>query len=578
MAEGTSGKLRRRVKSETGSLQSEEKSEEESKYEDSQNIVQDPSFNKEQRKEWLVGSYWLTRIVFIRALGSIYFVAFLIALHQNKQLIGTKGLLPANLFLQRVRENVLKHSGSTSYLNLLDTVPTLLWWVPNDYLDSALDCTAYIGLSLSAILVIAGSGNVIIFASLWTLYHSISNVGQRWYSFGWESQLLEMGFLAMFMSPVLSLRQYPRHTPTSLVIVWGNRWLIFRIMIGAGLIKIRGDSCWRDLTCMNYHYQTQPVPNPISYYLHQSPEIIHKLETAGNHVIELLVPFLMFLPQPFCAINGFLQILFQAVLIVSGNLSFLNWLTMLPSIFCFDDYMLSWLFSKASVKKVIGLQRERKEGVERPPGFYVRKVVSLSLGLLLAYLSIPVVQNLFSSHQMMNTSFNSLRILNTYGAFGSVTKQRNEVIIEGTYNTTLGKNGELADWEEFEFNCKPGDIYRRPCVISPYHYRLDWLMWFAAFQNFQHNPWLLNVCGKLLAGDPLINSIIAYNPFKEKPPKYIRASLYRYEFTKIGSPEAKAGKWWKRRKIGEYIPIVSEQNLRPVIEQQGWMWYNKDTS
>ena len=200
MAEGTSGKLRRRVKSETGSLQSEEKSEEESKFEDSQNIVQDPSFNKEQRKKWLVGSYWLTRIVFIRALGSIYcksavcycvvqnrfllllslVVAFLIALHQNKQLIGIKGLLPANLYLQRVRENVLKHSGSTSYLNLLDTVPTLFWWVPNDYIDSALDCMAYIGLSLSAILVIAGSGNVIIFASLWTLYHSISNVGQSW--------------------------------------------------------------------------------------------------------------------------------------------------------------------------------------------------------------------------------------------------------------------------------------------------------------------------------------------------------------------------------------------------------------
>lgn len=113
-----------------------------------------------------------------------------------------------------------------------------------------------------------GSANVPILFILWALYFSIVNVGQTWYSFGWESQLLEVGFLTMFMVPLMSLKRYPEWTPTPAVCVWGNRWLLFRIMIGAGMIKIRGDACWRDLTCMNYHYQTQPVPNPISIYFH----------------------------------------------------------------------------------------------------------------------------------------------------------------------------------------------------------------------------------------------------------------------------------------------------------------------
>jgi hypothetical protein len=325
---------------------------------------------------------------------------------------------------------------------------------------------------------------------------------------------------------------------------------------------------------MNYHYETQPVPNPISYYLHQSPEIIHKLETAGNHIVELILPFLMLLPQPFCAINGILQILFQLILIISGNLSFLNWLTILPSIFCFNDKMVSWLFSNTTIENVKELQKE-KDFIARPKGYYMRKVASISLAVLLAYLSIPVIQNLLSSKQLMNTSFDSLRIVNTYGAFGSITKERTEVIIEGTHDVGFGQDGEGAHWEEIEFNCKPGNVTRRPCLISPYHHRLDWLMWFAAFQNYQHNPWLIHLCGKLLAGDPTINELIAHNPFKDRPPLYVRALHYRYKYTKIGSRAAKEGKWWTRRRIGIYIPIIDKKALDPIMKQQNWKWFSK---
>lgn len=364
----------------------------------------------------------------------------------------------------------------------------------------------------------------------------------------------------------------PKHTPTSLIVLMAFRWLIFRIMIGAGLIKIRGDQCWRDLTCMNYHYETQPVPNPISYYMHQSPEIFHKFETLSNHFVELVAPFLLFLPRPLRIIGGAIQILFQVILIISGNLSFLNWLTIIPSLACFDDASYSWMFSNArnSVKwKVWKIENDRKH--QQQPlgvGSYIRRVFNISLACLLAYLSIPVVKNLLSQKQAMNTSFDPLRLVNTYGAFGSITKERTEVIFEGTNGDP---NRPDTQWEEYEFKCKPGNITRTPCLISPYHYRLDWLMWFSAFQNYQRNPWLVHLGVKLLANNEGATSLLAYNPFEGKlPPRYIRAEHYRYRFTKINSKEAKSGKWWKRTKIGNYLPVISLDSVKDFMKQMDY--------
>lgn len=520
-------------------------------------------------REIETGTYWLTRIVFLRSLGLIYFVAFAVAANQNKQLLGKNGLLPSDLYLKRIEE----HFADTGWRKVLH-VPTLLLFTDKSRIDEFLDILAHLGLALSGIVMVFGSANMLIMTLLWVLYHSIVNIGQRWYSFGWESQLLETGFLAIFLCPVFKMHQVPIHTPTPVVVIWGYRWLIFRIMIGAGMIKMRGDQCWRDLTCMNYHYETQPVPNPMSYFMHQSPEIFHKFETLTNHFIELVVPFFIFLPRPFRISCGVLQILFQVLLIISGNLSFLNWLTILPSIMCFDDKSLAYLFSSSSAKNdVIMIQELNKAGVGSRPtwGLCIRRVFELMLGAMLAYLSIPVVQNLLSSRQAMNTSFDSFRIVNTYGAFGSVTKERTEVIFQGTRNATITPDEAGAIWEEYQFKCKPGDPKRRPCVISPYHYRLDWLMWFAAFQNYQYNPWLIHLAAKLLANDEQATSLIAHNPFMNgTPPTFIRGEHYLYKFTKMGSKEAKAGYWWKRSKTGSYFPPINLQAVKEYLKSHGW--------
>ncbi|XP_073884564.1 lipase maturation factor 1 isoform X7 [Macaca fascicularis] len=406
------------------------------------------------------GTFWLTRIVLLKALAFVYFVAFLVAFHQNKQLIGDRGLLPCRVFLKNFQQYF---QDKTSW-EVFSYMPTILWLTDWSDTNSTLDSLALLGLGISSFVLITGCANMLLMAALWGLYMSLVNVGHVWYSFGWESQLLETGFLGIFLCPLWTLSRLPQHTPTSRIVLWGFRWLIFRIMLGAGLIKIRGDRCWRDLTCMDFHY--------------------------------------------------------EAILIVSGNLSFLNWLTMVPSLACFDDATLGFLFPSGpgSLKdRVLQMQREIRGARPKPRfGSVVRRAANVSLGILLAWLSVPVVLNLLSSRQVMNTHFNSLHIVNTYGAFGSITKERTEVILQGTASPNA--SAPDAVWEDYEFKCKPGDPSRRPCLISPYHYRLDWLMWFAAFQTYEHNDWILHLAGKLLASDAEALSLLAHNPFASRPP------------------------------------------------------------
>jgi len=513
------------------------------------------------------GSYWLTRILFLRFISFIYLIAFLVSYNQNKELIGNRGLTPARNFLLNVADQF------PDFYSRLLHVPTLLWFgSPWDDMDQLLDGIALTGAGLAMVVLVTGAANMIVMAMLWVLYHSLVSVGQTWFSFGWESQLLETGFLAIWCVPVFSWQRMPRKLPSPWVCVWGYRWLIFRIMLGAGLIKIRGDRCWKDLTCMNYFYQTQPNPNPLAYFAHQAPEGWHSFETFGNHVIELFLPFFTFIPHRSAWIfNGCFQIFFQFVLISTGNLSFLNWLTVAPSIWYLDDKFLSFTFSEASCKQVLYLQNEDKINKElkksRTP--LPRKLVTAGVACLLAYLSIPIVYNLASPKQAMNRSFDPLRLVNTYGAFGSVTKQRTEVVLEGT--SSLNPEAPNAVWEEYEFKCKPGNVNRPPCLLSPYHYRLDWLMWFAAFQQYQQNPWLLHLMGKMLENDPIVDSLIDKNPFKDKKsPRYVRARHYKYTFTKSGGKSSRQGKWWSRRLIGEYVPHVSLDMLNQVYQQYGW--------
>lgn len=504
-------------------------------------------------------TYWLTRFVILRLLGLVYLVAFLVAAHQILPLIGHEGILPADLFLQRVSQ----HFGSASAG--FQKLPSLFWW---NVSDACLLCASWVGVALST-LVLCGYANSLVLLVLWALYMSIIHVGQFWYSYGWETQLLETGFVAVFLCPLLDTRPFAR-MPPPVVALWIYRWLIFRIMLGAGLIKMRGDECWRDLSALFYHYETQPVPNPLSRILHFAPQWFQKFGVLWNHFVELIVPWFGFWPGRVRNVAGVLMASFMGVLIVTGNLSFLNWLTIIPCLACIDDSVWRRVLPGALVARAE--QAETQKTRSRFP-----LVAGGLFAAVVAWLSIEPVKNLVSPHQAMNASFDTLHLVNTYGAFGTVGRERYEIVFEGTDESLPV---ESAKWLEYEFKVKPGDPMRRPAIITPYHYRLDWQIWFAAIPNVhydlrtlptpQHYPWVVTFVWKLLHNNAGTLSLLATNPFPEKPPRYVRALVYRYKFASIGEAE---GAWWTRERVGTWLPAMSiyTPEMRRFIESSGLM-------
>ena len=441
---------------------------------------------------------WITtKWAILRLTGCVYFIAFLGAYYQNPGLMGSDGLQPAVEFFQdRLQvqysdpwEGFRKH-------------PTIFWYTELN--DASLEILYKSGLALSA-LVVLGVDSMIVMLSLWLLYFSIVTIagGTSFYNYGWESQLLETGFLCIFLCdffPQLGSRK--RKSPPSPIILWLFRWLCFRISIGAGLIKIRGDSCWTEKTCLHYHFETQPIPSPLSFLFHFLPKWALTRAVDLDLFVQVYTSWLVLCPTMvpgsqslsslllwIVRIGGFLQTGFMFNIILSGNFAFLNHLTIIPALACLDDvcwprWLTSWVRSEAQ-----SLQFRWKQP---------RLLLDLYLLWLIGTLSRPVVDNLLQiggKRQQMNASFGSFRLVNTYGAFGSVGQGRYEPIVSVTYD---GKN-----WIELEFPCKPGSLTRRPCLCAPYHYRLDWNIWFIGFKPHDRmlrgrETWMFALLSKIL--------------------------------------------------------------------------------
>nr|WP_203625368.1 lipase maturation factor family protein [Streptomyces sp. SID9913] len=452
----------------------------------------------------------MSRELFQRALAALYGVAFLTAALQFRALTGERGMLPVPRFVARVP---FRRSPSLFHLY---------------YSDRFFAAVAWAGCAVSAALL-AGLGSVVpLWAAMllwlvpWLLYLSIVNVGQTWYAFGWESLLLEVGFLAVLLGN--------DEVAPPVVVLFLLRWVLFRVEFGAGLIKMRGDACWRNLTCLYHHHETQPMPGPLSRFFHHLPRPLHRVEAAANHVTQLVVPFLVFAPQPVASAAAALMILTQLWLVLSGNFSWLNWITVVLA--------LSALRLPSDAPRV-----------PDPPLWYV--VVVLAVSALLLLLGFRPVRNMVSRRQVMNRSFDPLHLVNTYGAFGSVSRVRYEVVIEGTSAATPGAD---ADWRAYEFRGKPGDPRRRPRQFAPYHLRLDWLMWFAALSPAYAEPWFGRLVERLLAGDRETLRLLRASPFPpDAPPRYVRARLFRYRFS-TRRELRETGAWWQRTYVRDFLP------------------------
>jgi hypothetical protein len=297
------------------------------------------------------------------------------------------------------------------------------------------------------------------------------------------------------------------------------------------------------------------MPNQLSWFFHAGPQWTHRAGVAFNHFSELLVPFFYFLPQPIATIAGVLTIVFQAGIFISGNLSWLNFLTMVLAIPAIDGRYLAAILPF--------------RGMAAATPSLAFKYVTVGLVVVVAWMSIDPIRNLLSPNQVMNTSFNPLHLVGTYGAFGSITRQRFEIVVEGTSD---GVVTQATQWKEYEFKGKPNDTGRMPPQVAPYHMRLDWLMWFAAMSSYQQHPWFVNFMAKLLENDKPVLGLLKSNPFPDQPPKFVRAQIYEYHFTDW-STRRRTGQWWVRKFVGGYFPPVSLQNesFRQILQEQGWL-------
>jgi hypothetical protein len=466
----------------------------------------------------MTGDYWLSRWLFERALAFIYLVAFIAAVKQFVPLLGENGLEPVGRWVEQVP---------------FRSSPSLFYLAPR---DSVFRACAWLGVVLSILALsswpqrMGTAAATVVWAVLWLLYLSFVNIGQTFYSFGWETLLCEVGFFTIFAGAA-------RSAP-NMWLIWIWRWTLFRLMFGAGLIKLRGDPCWRDLTCLDYYFETQPMPNPLSWYFHWMPHGIHAAGVVVNHIVEVLVPFAYFAPQPVASIAGIVTILFQGALIVSGNLSWLNWLTLVLCIPLISDRWLAWLPVNPPADMATA------------PAYHV---VMYVVAVVVVLLSVAPVANMLSSRQLMNASFEPLHLVNTYGAFGSITRDRFEIVVEGTSDETLTVS---TVWREYEFKGKPGDPARLPPQVAPYHMRLDWLMWFESMAPVPQSRWFFNLLAGLLRGDSATLSLLRTNPFAGAPPRYLRAQYYRYTFTTPDEHRA-SGRWWNRELVGAFTAPVA---------------------
>ncbi len=501
---------------------------------------------------WLWGrhveapDYFLTRWVFLRALAVIYLVAFLSLGTQIIGLVGHRGILPADQFLAAAKQQCEAQGIGWERFYLL---PTLCWLNPS---DGFLKFQCVCGIFLAGLLL-CGVAPPLCLALLWLVYLSLVTIGRDFLGFQWDNLLLETGFLAIFFAPRQWLPEFRRAAPPSKLVLWLLRLLLFKLMFSSGCVKLAsGDPNWRNLTALTFHYYTQPLPTPLAWYANQLPVWFQKCSCAAMFAIELGAPWLIFFPRRLRFWGGAAIAWLQFLILLTGNYTFFNWLTLTLCLLLLDDFVLgnilpaSWRIRSNAPTP----QRLVKNYWPRALALLPATVfIGLSL-FQIAAIRGPASRWFYPAAKV-NEWLAPFRTVNPYGLFAVMTTARREIIVQGSNDGT--------NWLTYEFKYKPGDVHRRPPWVAPFQPRLDWQMWFAALGDWRQNPWFVAFCEQLLRGSPPVLALLKNNPFPDRPPRFIRAEFYDYRFTNFAARRA-TGAWWQRQFLGEYLPPMS---LRP---------------
>jgi predicted DCC family thiol-disulfide oxidoreductase YuxK len=503
-------------------------------------------------------SYFWARHWFLRVLGIIYLTAFVSLWVQVDGLVGSNGMSPVNQFLSAVRGQV----GPRAY----GLLPTLCWFNSSDAFLHFL-CGSGV---LCSLLLILGIAPALLLVILFVSYLSLTIAGQDFFSFQWDVLLLETGFLSIFFAPwrlwprKLSLRPgppIPATAPVSQAGLFLLKFLLFKLMLMSGVVKLTsGDDSWWNLTALDYHYWSQPLPTVFGWWADKSPEWFKHFSVAFCLVVEIVVPFFIWAPRRLRLIAAGLLIFLQLAIAITGNYCFFNLLTIALCLLLIDDSVA------ASLRRGVIQHRVASTATQRPD--YNRRAITERLskygaiGVIIVTLPINAWL-IFSAFKPLSRPPRALanlyerleafRIVNGYGLFREMTKDRGEIILEGS--------SDGIDWLPYEFKWKPGDLKRAPGWCAPHQPRLDWQMWFAALGTPRENPWFVALVYRLLQGSHEVNGLVANNPFQDKPPRYIRAMFYRYRFTTVDELR-QTGAWWKREELREYLPTLSLERFR----------------
>jgi lipase maturation factor 1 len=499
-------------------------------------------------------TYFKSRRWFLRSLGGIYLIAFLSLWIQVDGLIGGQGISPVAEYLPAVREQA---GDKAPFL-----LPTLCWFNTSDAFLHFL-CGAGVVVS---VLLIAGFLPVVSLVLLFVSYLSLTVAGQTFLSFQWDILLLEAGFLAIFFAPVRWRVGADNH-PVSRVGHFLLKLLLFKLMLMSGVVKLTsGDDSWWNLTALDYHYWTQPLPTVLGWWAHQGPEWFRQFSTFFVLFVECVVPFFIWAPRRVRHVACALLILLQILIALTGNYCFFNLLTIALCLLLIDDRR--WprkraLVGRDSVEpfRLVPSIGNPGSTESRPTVWaYGRRFAVVSALLVLLPINATLIFSAFkpdaSIPRLIGTIYGYIqpfRIANGYGLFRVMTKSRPEIIIEGS--------ADGIDWLPYEFKWKPGDLAQPPRWVAPHQPRLDWQMWFAALGTYRHNPWFVGLTRQLLINNPDVTSLLARNPFPDKPPLFVRSTLCDYRFTSLAEHRA-TGAWWKREERGEYLPTVSLKDFR----------------
>ena len=483
-------------------------------------------------------TYGLAIWLFLRGLALVYAVAFLALAVQLPGLLGSHGILPISEALAAGKSNL----GVSRYFQ----APSLFWWIGGN--DSLFQFLAWAGVWL-ALLLFSDVAPGWIALALWALYLSFVSLGREFFFFQWDSLLLEAGLLGVLIAP-WRLRPHwgTAPAPPPLSSFW-LQWLLFRVLFLSGVVKLASkDPTWRALTVLQYHYETQPLPSPLSWFFFHLPLAFHEFTAFLVLAAELAIPCVFFVGRFGRLFGCAVSLLLQFFILLTGNHAFYNWLTLVLSLALLDDSLLHRLLPglRCDPRPVSPLQ-------QRLSPIVGSLLFLLSLPLFLAVLGVrppqPVAKVL--------TAIRPFRSVNDYGAFAVMTTRRLEIVIEGS------RDG--VNWVSYPFRWKPGDLRTMPAFVAPYQPRLDWQMWFAALSGPARTPWFPRLAQRLLEGSPEVAALFAANPFRDAPPTYVRALLYEYWFSAWGTLRH-TGNWWQRELLGFYLAPSALRRPQPEGE------------